>query len=125
MTNHTKRFIEQINDISRQLLSRILATQKNVQLLPQELASEVTETQLTDKKNKELLKLMDQRQKLISALFKQNSSEDIGTQPKLLQEMISLDNELTANAELSQKAVSALIIEIKKSKKIIKNYQKY
>jgi hypothetical protein len=125
VTNHTKRFIEQINDISRQLLSRILATQKNVQLLPQELASEVTETQLTDKKNKELLKLMDQRQKLISALFKQNSSEDIGTQPKLLQEMISLDNELTANAELSQKAVSALIIEIKKSKKIIKNYQKY
>jgi hypothetical protein len=123
--NNTKRFIEQINDVSRQILSRILATQKNVQLLPQELALEVTETQLTDKKNKELSKLIEQRQKLISTLFKQNSSEDIGTQPKLLQEMISLDNELTANAELSKKAVSNQIIEIKKSKKIIKNYQKY
>jgi DNA-binding protein H-NS len=123
--NHTKRFIEQINDVSRQLLSRILAMQKDIQLLPQKLALEVTETQLTDKKNKELSKLMDQRQKLISTLFKQNSVEDISAQPKLLQEMISLDNELTANAELSQKAVSNQIIEIKKSKKIIRNYQKY
>lgn len=131
MTSDTKGLIEEINEISRQLLSRILVTQNNEQVPPQKLALEVTETQLTDKENKEnkenkeLSKLMELRLKLITSLFEQHSPENISSQSEFLQEMVSLDNELTANAELSKKSVSNQIIEIKKSKKIAKTYQKY
>lgn len=125
MTSNTKGLIEEINEISRQLLSRILATQNNEQRSTLDLVLDVTQTQQTDEENKKLSKLMEQRKNLISTLFEQNSSESINSQSELLQEMVSLDNELTANAELSKKSVSNQIIEIKKSKKIAKTYQKY
>jgi hypothetical protein len=125
VTSNTKGLIEEINEISRQLLSRILATQNNEQRSTLDLVLDVTQTQQTDEENKKLSKLMEQRKNLISTLFEQNSSESINSQSELLQEMVSLDNELTANAELSKKSVSNQIIEIKKSKKIAKTYQKY
>jgi len=39
--------------------------------------------------------------------------------------MITLNNELTANAKLCKQAITEQLIKIKKSKKVTKSYQKY
>lgn len=125
MGNNTKKSIEKINHVSRQLLSRILVMQTDSQVLPQEQNLKNTEIQSIDDKNKELAELTEKRQILITNLFEQNTAENISSESELLQEMIALDSELTANAKLSKQAITEQMIKIKKSKKITKSYQKY
>ena len=78
-----------------------------------------------NKENKELTELMENRQTLITRLFEQNTAKDIRAEPELVLDMITLDNQLTANAELSKKVITEQVIKIKKSKKVAKSYKKY
>lgn len=125
MGNNTKKSIEQINEVSRLLLSRILVMQTDSQVLPQERDLKNTEIQSIDDENEELTKLTEKRQILITHLFEQNTAESISSESELLQKMITLDSELTANAKLSKQVITEQVIKIKKSKKVTKSYQKY
>jgi hypothetical protein len=121
----TKKRLEEINEVSRQLLSRILAMQTDSQVFPQEHGLKNTKIQSIDDENKELTELTEKRQLLITDLFEQNTADSISSESELLQEMIALDSELTANAKLSKQAITEQMIKIKKSKKVTKSYQKY
>ena len=125
MSNDTKQSLEKINQVSRQLLSCILVLQIDLQVLPQERGLKNTETQSIDDKNKELTELTEKRQILITNLFEQNTTDSISSELELLQEMIALDSELTANAKLSKQVITEQVIKIKKSNKVTKSYRKY
>lgn len=123
VTGCTKKHLKEINEVSRQLLSRILAVQKDLQTSVQDLKS--NEVISANKENEELTELMEKRQILITQLFEQNTAEKISSEPELLQDMIALDSELTASSQLCKQAITEQVIKIKKSKKITKSYQKY
>jgi len=125
VSNDTKQSLEKINQVSRQLLSCILVLQIDLQVLPQERGLKNTETQSIDDKNKELTELTEKRQILITNLFEQNTTDSISSELELLQEMIALDSELTANAKLSKQVITEQVIKIKKSNKVTKSYRKY
>ncbi|PKH88725.1 hypothetical protein [Colwellia sp. Bg11-28] len=125
MGHNTKKSIQQINDVSRQVLSRILVMQTDSQVFPQEHGLKNTKIQSIDDENKELTELTEKRQILITNLFEQNTADNISSELALLQEMITLDSELTTNAKLSKQAITEKMIKIKKSKKVTKSYQKY
>ncbi|MBA6354506.1 MULTISPECIES: hypothetical protein [unclassified Colwellia] len=120
MPNNTKRFIEQINDISRQLLSRILSVQTSLQPTQNESSLESTEETPS---NEELTDLVTARQILITDLFEQNTSEDISSHMSLLQEMLTLDSELTTNSASCKQEIAEQVLNLKKSKKVSKSYQ--
>lgn len=125
MGNNTKKSIQQINDVSRQILSRILVMQTDSQVFSQEHGLKNTKIQSIDDENKELTELTEKRKILITNLFEQNTIDNISSESDLLQEMIALDSELTANAKLSKQVITEQVIKVKKSKKITKSYQKY
>lgn len=125
MAGNTQKLLEEINTVSRQILSRILTMQTNSQVLPQDQDLKSTEISFINDENKELTKLIEKRKILITNLFEQNTAENISAESGLIQDMIALDNELTANAKLSKQAITEQMIKIKKSKKVTKSYQKY
>ncbi|AAZ28605.1 hypothetical protein [Colwellia psychrerythraea] len=125
MGNNTKKSIEQINDVSRQLLSRILVMQADSKILPQEQDLKNIKIQSIDDENKELTELTEKRQILMTKLFEQNTADSISSESEVLEEMITLDSKLIANAKLSKQAITEKMIKIKKSKKVTKSYQKY
>lgn len=128
MGHNTKKSIEQINDVSRQLLSRILVMQTDSQITSQERDLKTFDTQSNDDENKELTELTElteKRQILITNLFEQNTADNISSELALLQEMITLDSELTTNAKLSKQLITEQVIKIKKSNKVTKSYRKY
>lgn len=122
MTLNTKERFEQINDVSRQLLSRILIIQTSLQATKTEPTSEDNIDSPTDK---ELMALMSKRQILVTHLFEQNTAAEISSQTVLLQEMLTLDDQLTTKSALCKQAIAEQVIKIKKSKKITSSYQKY
>ncbi|TWX54132.1 hypothetical protein [Colwellia hornerae] len=128
MADCTQKHLKKINKVSRQLLSRILATHNNIQLSPLKSNLEITEEQLANRENKELAELTElsqKRQILITKLFKNNTAEKMNAESELVQEMIALDIELTANAKSSKQLITEQVLKVKKSKKITKSYQKY
>ncbi|MCP5079992.1 MAG: hypothetical protein GY951_18345 [Psychromonas sp.] len=122
MVNSTKKALEQINEVSRQLLSRILFVQNSIQEHKKVQAEPATNEQITDH---ELTKLMSKRQSLINCLFKQNTREEISLEINLLNEMVSLDSELSNKSQACKQALAEQVIKLKKSKKVKKSYQKY
>ena len=125
MADCTKKYIEEINEVSRQLLSRIHSTNTDLSSPPQELDVENSEDQSANKESNEIAEMMKKRQVLITTLFEQNTTKNISSESELIQEMIALDSELTANANLCKQAISEQVIKIKKSKKVTTSYQKY
>ncbi len=125
MAGCTKKCIEEINKVSRQLLSRILSTNTDLRSPPQELELGNTEDQTAEKESNEIADIMEKRQALITTLFEQNTAKNISSESELIKEMIALDSELTANAKLCKQALTDQVIKIKKSKKVTKSYQKY
>jgi hypothetical protein len=121
----TKERLEEINKVSRQLLSRILAAHSDSKMHYQELDIEKNDDLLAEKKNNEITELMKKRHTLITQLFKQSTADNMSAEPKLIEEMITLDDQLTANANLYKQAITEQVIKIKKSKKVTKSYQKY
>lgn len=123
MANKTKNLIEEVNEVSRQLLSCILTVQNNSPPSPQDLIK--GDIQSKHKDNEILTELMESRQKLITELFEKSTAKQISSESDILQVMISLDSELTTSAKLCKLALTDQVIKIKKSNKVIKSYQKY
>jgi len=127
MASGTKLALEQINKVSRQLLSRILAVQNKAL----EKTVMISESSGDKANSNELLtehaftKLMTQRESLIKALFKQNSTNDITHELTLLNEMVSLDSELSSQSQACKQILSEQVMIIKRSKKAAKSYQQY
>jgi len=125
VADNVKKLLEEINDVSRQLLSRILATHIDSQTNHQGLDLENSKDKAAKKESDDIANLMENRQKLITQLFENNTPENISSESNLIDEMITLNNELTANAKLCKQAITEQLIKIKKSKKVTKSYQKY
>ena len=127
MSKVTKQAIEQINKISRQLLSRILSMQNKAL----ENSVMISESRGDESNSNELLtehaltELMSQRETLIKSLFKENPTSDITQEHILLNEMVSLDNELSSESKACKQILAKQVIRLKKSKKVSKSYQKY
>jgi hypothetical protein len=75
--------------------------------------------------NTELPKLVSERQTLITHLFEHNTAEELNSEAKLLQVMLTLDSELTTNSTLSKQELAEQVVKLKKSRKVKKSYQKY
>jgi hypothetical protein len=138
VSNDTKQLLEQINNISRQLLSRLLAAQKEIKaniLTLSKMTSEVSSdtSQLNDNEKtvnniideEEINKLMSERDSLIKSTFQQNSSEKLAQESNLLNTMLSLDKQLLATSKEYKKTLTEHVIKLKKREKVSKYYQKY
>ena len=68
---------------------------------------------------------MSKRQDLISTLFEQKTTEELSIEVELLNEMISLDSELSSKSQKCKQALAEQIITLKNNKKVKKSYQKY
>jgi pantoate kinase len=121
-----KHSLEQINEVSRQLLSRILSVQ-NITQEHTNVINESNNDSTTDSliKDNELTQLMTQRERLISCLLKDTTTEQLAQELDLLNEMVSLDSELTNSSQSCKETLAAQVIKLKKSKKVTKSYQKY
>lgn len=122
MTSSVKLALEHINEVSRQLLSRILAAHKKIQENKTIIDESSHDEPITEH---ELTELMTERQNLISCFFEQNIKVEIALEPDLLNEMVNLDSELSSASLACKKALSEQVIKLKKSKKVTKSYQKY
>ena len=120
MTATIKESLEQINEVSRQLLSRILTVKNSIQQNKDVLTS--NDAQIIDS---ELVELMSKRQKLIYALFEQNPTENISQESDLLNEVFSLNTALTSKSQACKQDLAEQMIKLKKSKKIKKSYLQY
>lgn len=127
MPNDTKKLLEQINEISRQLLSRILTVQNKLQenttTIKEPSNNESNIDSLTT--DNQLSELMFTREKMISCLFKEKTTEAIAQELILLNEMVALDSKLSNTSQACQEILAEQVLRLKKSKKVTKSYQKY
>lgn len=130
MTNNVKETLTQINHVSRQLLSRIQYMQTILQENPhtqaqtQTQGNSSTKTQKKDNED-ELTELMSNRQCLITHLFEQYSAEEIKVEHLLINEMTTLDTELSIKSQVCKNTLAEQVIKLKKSKKVTNSYKKY
>lgn len=122
MASNVKLALEQINEVSRRLLSHVLAAQNKIQKNTTIMDEPSNDELIT---NHDLSELMTERQNLISCFFEQNIKAEIALEPDLLNEMASLDSELSSASIACKKALSEQVIRLKKGKKVTKSYQKY
>tara|TARA_R110001583_G_scaffold86759_2_gene226559 strand:+ start:6192 stop:6590 length:399 start_codon:yes stop_codon:yes gene_type:complete len=130
--NGVKESLKQINHVSRQLLSRIQDVQNGIQEKSQTQPDSSSDTRLTDNKlpdneltDSELTGLASNRQNLITHLFEHNLLEEIKAQLPLLNEMTSLDAELSIKSQACKHALAEQVMKLKKSKKMAHSYKKY
>jgi len=127
VSNDIKSSLEKINEVSRQLLSRILTmynkSQEKIQNSDEDLNDESTSDNQTP--GKQLTELMANRDSLIRNFFEQNTQEEISIELNLLNEMISLDAKLSKQSKAYKQLLAEQVIKLKKSKKVSKSYQKY
>lgn len=119
MTNNVKETLTQINHVSRQLLSRIQYMQTILQENPhtqaqtQTQGNSSTKTQKKDNED-ELTELMSNRQCLITHLFEQYSAEEIKVEHLLINEMTTLDTELSIKSQVCKNTLAEQVIKLKK-----------
>lgn len=126
MPNESKKLLEQINEVSRQILSHVLAVQNTVRnntTMVNELEGEEPDS---DEFMSEyaLTELMSKRESLIHSLFKQKN-EEVAHEQDLLNEMLLLDSDLLNKSQACKETLAGQVIRLKKSKKVSKSYQKY
>lgn len=126
MPSETKKLLEQINEVSRQILSHVLAVQNTVRnntTMVNELEGEEPDS---DEFMSEyaLTELMSKRESLIHSLFKQKN-EEVAHEQDLLNEMLLLDSDLLNKSQACKETLAGQVIRLKKSKKVSKSYQKY
>jgi len=122
MPNNVQPLLENINKISRQILSRLNTLQKK----SQENTSIVNEpTSFSTISNDELKELVAKRDELIRYLFEQNKPDGLTQELTLLNEMVSLDGKLSSESQAFKKTLAGQVIKLKQGKKVTKSYQKY
>ena len=119
MLKNTKQSLEQINEISRQILSRILEIQVNLKTV------NLAKDDDTSEEQSDINKLMENRQELISCFFEQHSAEDISAEKLLINKLYQLDQELASASNSCKQSIMEQVIKLKKSNKVTKSYQKY
>jgi hypothetical protein len=118
----TKESLEKINEVSRQLLSRIQSIHMSIQSPENNVPVENSDDKQS---NTVLANLVSTRKTLITHLFEHHTAENISVQAILLQEMLALDTELTINSTTCKQEIAEQVLNLKKSKKVTKSYQKY
>ena len=127
MSKDIKSSLEQINEVSRQLLSRILIMYNKSQEKTQNSNESLNDESTNDSQTPEsqLTELMTNRNSLVRSLFEQNTHEEISTELNLLNEMLLLDAKLSKQSKAYKQLIAEQVIKLKKSKKVSKSYQKY
>lgn len=130
MSNDIKVSLDEINKVSRHLLSCLLAVKNALQ----ESTSIVDTSKTTPLNNTEHDKKVSQqyieqltanRDVLIHALFEQHNKEALAKELSLINEMVKLDNEISTNSTICKKILSQQVIKLKRSEKVSKKYQQY
>jgi len=120
--------LETINELSRLILSqlniRIEDTEHESSQHPlQELAPETADNdQYSDE---QLAKLVTKRHTLIDLLLKTFTQKQLSIALPQINEMVSLNDQLTSSSQRSKLALAEQVIKLKKSKKVTRLYQKY
>jgi hypothetical protein len=115
-------YLAAINEISRQLLSQLDTQLENNNENTQQTLVTNEESKLADK---ELKDTAAERQSIIAKLFEVYTQEQLGAELPLVNEMASLDQQLTAKAQLNKQAIAEQMLKLRNSKKVTKLYQKY
>ncbi len=125
MTNNVNAAINEINDISRQLLSRILAVLKKIEQKTEQSSPNASHENTDEITENELSALMSQRQKLINNLFNHYSQQELSNESDLLNQMSALDKKLSTSSQTCKQALANQIIKLKKRDQVTQSYQKY
>lgn len=128
MPKKLRSSLEAINEVSRQLLSQLDSkvmhddTMNEKKSAIKSLSSDSDENVLN---NKGLLNLVNERQHLITHLFNNYTQNQLGSELDLINEMVSLDKQLTSTSQKNKDVLSQQVIKLKKSNKVKNLYQKY
>lgn len=136
MFSNVSERLNQINDITRQLLSHISYEKKTLEDLitsPTESTKVVIDNSTTINKGlttaispeQDLDLLMSKRDGLIKELFEAFPPEQLSAEPELMQMMLSLDEKLVKNSQLYKELITKQIIKFKQREKVNKLYQKF
>lgn len=125
MTKNVNAAINEINDISRQLLSRILAVLKKIEQKTEQSSPNASHENTDEITENELSALMSQRQKLINNLFNHYSQQELSNESDLLNQMSALDKKLSTSSQTCKQALANQIIKLKKRDQVTQSYQKY
>lgn len=141
ISTEVENSLETINQVSRQLLSQLDGKIKHSEFsrldndsvnnndpLESHLVSKdgveppTNSSTLTDE---QLRHLVTKRTVLIEQLFNQYTQTQLSSQLVLINEMVSLDAQLTEKSQQHKQALTIHMLKIKQSKKITKLYKKY
>ena len=131
MTNNVKAILESINKLSQLLMAqldvRIENTERDNSQQTLTVASSTNDTDQDSEQysDQQLAKLVTERHALISQLFNTYTQEQLSVELPLINELVSLDNQLTSKSQHNKQTLAAKILKLKKSKKVSKIYQKY
>jgi len=128
MSSNLMTNLKAINELSRLLLSQLDVRMKNTesdkaqQTLTVAYPETAENSQYTDE---QLASLVTERQKLINQLFEMHTQEQLSVEQSLINEMVSLDKQLTSKSQRNKQVLAAQILKLKKIKKATHLYQKY
>jgi hypothetical protein len=123
MTDTVKSYLTAINEMSRQLLSQLdTQLENNASEKNQQSIASNEESQLTDEL---LANIAAERQSLVTKMFETFTQEKLSFELPLVNDMVSLDEQLTLKAQLNKQAIAEQMVKLRKSKKVKKLYQKY
>jgi hypothetical protein len=130
VVSSTKSKLEEINNVSRQLLSQLSDLEVLPPPSPEVLQKKSSTYQLKSSDegniaNKILQKLMTERHQLIVSFFESYSSNEINLELVLVNEMIKINTELTSKSQVFKKSIKEQVLKIKNSNKVTRFYQKY
>ena len=101
MTNNVKAILESINKLSQQLMAqldvRIENTERDNSQQTLTVASSTNDTEQYS--DQQLAKLVTERHALISQLFNTYTQEQLSVELPLINELVSLDNQLTSKSQ--------------------------
>ncbi len=128
MPSNITASLETINELSRLILLQLnirienAAHENSQQGLP-DVSSETTgESTYTDE---QLSKLVTERHNRIDLLFKTYPQVQLSGELPLINEMVSLDQDLTSKSQSNKQLLASQIIRLKNSKKVTNLYKKY
>ena len=127
MTNNVKAILESINKLSQLLMAQLDVRIENTERdNSQQTLTGASSTNDTEQySDQQLAKLVTERHALISQLFNTYTQEQLSVELPLINELVSLDNQLTSKSQHNKQTLAAKILKLKKSKKVSKLYQKY
>ena len=121
MPDKVKSSIEAINTLSRLLLSQF----EMQAIALNDIKDTLSDTEQSILTDEQLLNLVDERNTLVNQLFTKYPQGELNKQLSLINEMVSLDGQLTSKSQHHKKVLAEKVIKLKKSKKVKNLYNKY